>query len=131
MLLAVPEVPVICCAQMVECRTDRDEEAAVVQCIREQQAAGIPLADIAVLFRTVSQGKAVERALVSILTSFAARSLYILVRHPQHSLVKAAIHCQQHLTKEMTSCHRPICWGQCCTTHMDAEGGRHGRLVVL
>ncbi len=62
---------VVCCVQMVECRTDRDEEAAIVQCIREQQSAGVPFADMAVLFRTVSQGKAVERALVSILSTSA------------------------------------------------------------
>ena len=54
-----------CCAQMSECRTGADEETAVVQCIRERQAAGVRLADMAVLFRTVSQGKAMERALVS------------------------------------------------------------------
>ena len=53
-----------CCVQMSECRTDRDEEAQVVSRIRERHSAGIPLSDMAVLFRTAAQGKVLERALV-------------------------------------------------------------------
>ena len=49
---------------MFECRTDRDEEAVVVNLIRDRQRDGVHLSDMAVLFRTTAQGKAFERALV-------------------------------------------------------------------
>jgi len=64
----LPEQRLKCCsfcAQMIECRTDREEQTAVIELILEQQSAGVRLADMAVLFRTNEQGKVIERALVS------------------------------------------------------------------
>ena len=50
--------------QILEVEDDREEGRALAARIRVRQKAGTPLSDMAVLFRTVRQGRNTERALV-------------------------------------------------------------------
>ena len=50
--------------QILEVDDDREEGTALAARIRVRQVAGSPLSDMAVLFRTVRQGRNIERALV-------------------------------------------------------------------
>ena len=65
--------------QMMECRTDREEQTAIIELILEQQSAGVRLADVAVLFRTNEQGRVIERALVSMSSSELATQACMLL----------------------------------------------------
>lgn len=49
---------------MLEVNDDPEESRLVASQIRVRRRSGIPLSEIAVLFRTARQGRTIERALV-------------------------------------------------------------------
>ena len=64
---------------MLEVDDDREEGNIVASRIRLRRRAGIPLSDMAVLFRTTRQGRNIERALVRSRTEHLPAHLFCTV----------------------------------------------------